>query len=308
MGRIGRRALAFGRPLPVAPDEILFEIGSITKVFTSVLLARLAIDGLVGLDQPIAELLPPEIGRANPALGRITLVELATHTSGLPRLPPDLDTSRRALVDPYASYGEERLHAGLARLEPGGRGRYRYSNLGAGLLGHLLARRAGASYGEAIADRVLAPLGLRDTFVDVPPAEAARFPDGHSWPRGRPVRGWGFRALAGAGALRSSAGDLLRFLRANLDPPAGNLGDALRLALDVRVHAGPMSLGLGWHLDRGRHWHDGGTGGATSHLALDRDRRDGVVVLANAAPSVIGLLVGRDPVGRIAGAALRDPV
>ena len=203
------------------------------------------------------------------------------HTSGLPRLPANLAPA--AEDDPYADYTAERLYAELprTRLQSTPGRQYLYSNLGAGLLGELLATRAGTTYVERVNALVASPLQMSRTGEGLPADNVARGYDAD----GLAVSYWRFDALAGGGSLRSTARDLLRFARANLTPPEGPLGDALRLA--QRVHSDPPTrMGLGWHVGlggAGSHvlWHNGGTGGFSSFLALDVARGHGVVVLAN---------------------------
>lgn len=286
----------------VAPDA-LFEIGSITKVFTATLLADLSVSGEVALDEPLQALLPGV--RVPSRKGEITLAHLATHSAGLPRLPPGF--KRRALrqrANPYAWLREEDVLAALERTRlrarPGTR--VRYSNYGYGLLGLALARRTGMPYLELLERRVLDPLGLHETGVDV---SAARLVDGHSR-RGKPVSHWDAGAFEGAGALRSSAADLLRFARACLDPPAAAPGPALALTLEPRRRLNRFAeLGLGWFLRRWQDgwtlaWHNGGTGGFRSVLGVTRGRGVGVVALANSArsPDRIAVRLAR----RLAGA------
>jgi serine-type D-Ala-D-Ala carboxypeptidase/endopeptidase len=182
-----RGRVADDRPQP--PDErTIFEIGSITKVFTATLLADLAREGLVALDDPVQRHLPE--GVVMPVRGRpITLADLASHTSGLPRLPKGL--FRRALrerANPYASFTVEDLHAAISvtrpRRPPGRK--VRYSNYGAGLLGHVLALRAGTSYEQLVAERITQPLGMTDTSITVSGEKLSRFAQGHSF-RGREI-------------------------------------------------------------------------------------------------------------------------
>ena len=200
---------------PGAPGPgTIFEIGSITKVFTGLLLADLAAHGVVGLDDPLARYLPV------PEVWEITLADLSSHAAGLGRNPRG--TLRGWLRDrhnPFVSLSVEDVHQGLARTRLRRRrsGRARYSNLGAGLLGQALERAAGQPYERLVRERICHPLGMPDTVV-VPSAEqAARVAVGHTR-RGRPVPPFEIPALAAAGALRSTAADMLRFLEANLDP------------------------------------------------------------------------------------------
>jgi CubicO group peptidase (beta-lactamase class C family) len=271
----------------VAPDA-LFEIGSVTKVFTAILLADLSLAGTVALDEPLQALLPGV--RVPVRDGEITLAHLATHSSGLPRLPPGfVRRARRQRANPYAWLTEEDVLAALERTRlrarPGTK--VRYSNYGYGLLGLALSRRAGSPYVELLERRVLSPLGLHETGVDVP---AGRLAGGHSR-RGKPVSHWEGGAFAGAGALRSSGADLLRFARACLDPPVGSPGPALALTLRSRRRLNRFSeIGLGWFLRRWKDgstlaWHNGGTGGFRSVFGVLPERGIAVVALANSARS-----------------------
>jgi CubicO group peptidase (beta-lactamase class C family) len=287
------RCLGEVRPGGGPPDErTLFEIGSITKVFTATVLADMALEGVVALDQPVQELLPA--GVTLPVEGRpITLADLASHVAGLPRLPRGMLV--RGLLqreDPWHGFGEEELLASLPRTrvrEPGGR--VRYSNLGAGLLGLLLARRAGTTYDDLVETRVSRPLGLCDTRTAVPAEDLARFAEGHDR-RGREAPHWHITGLPGAGALRSTLADMRTFLDCQLAPPEGRLGDAIRLTQELRASSSRMRVGLGWLALRGRDegqtllFHNGGTGGFRSCIALAPGRSRGAVVLSASRRSV----------------------
>ncbi|MFJ5116929.1 serine hydrolase domain-containing protein [Kitasatospora sp. NPDC088548] len=279
----------------------LFEIGSVTKVFTSLALARQVLTGSAALDEPLSAALADALpaGAAVPARGgkAIRLRHLATHTSGLPRLPagtrlPALLHPRRP--DPYARCTSDALLAGLARTRlraaPGRS--FRYSDLGAGLLGLALAHRAGTGYEELVAREVCGPLGLADTVVTVGGERSARLAQGHT-PGGRPVPGWRLADLAGAGALRSTAADLAVLLRAQLASGREReapLAPAIALTREVRHRVNPFAwTHLGWlghrlHAHQGGHlqiWHNGGTGGFRSFVAFDPEKQVGVVVLVN---------------------------
>lgn len=266
------------------PADALFEIGSVTKLFTATLLADLSLAGSVSLDEPLQSLLPGV--RVPTRDGEITLEQLATHSAGLPRLPPGFARqARRRRENPYAWLREEDVLAALerTRLRAAPGSKVRYSNFGAGVLGIALAHRAGVPYGELLRTRVLSPLGLHDTGIDV---AGERLAAGHSR-RGRPVAHWDVHGLEGAGALRSTAGDLLRFARACLEPPAVPPGPALAVTLESRRRLNRFGdIGLGWFLGRRKEgwtlaWHNGGTGGFRSFLGLAPERRVAVVALAN---------------------------
>jgi serine-type D-Ala-D-Ala carboxypeptidase/endopeptidase len=273
-----RRVVALGVP----PDRV-FEIGSITKAFTGDILAQMVADGSVRLDDPVAKFLPASV-RVPARNGRqITLLDLATQSSGLPRLPANL--APRDSTNPYADYTVAQMYAFLSshelRRDPGQT--YEYSNLGVGLLGHALALKAGMSYEELVRRRILAPLGMRETAIALTPALLARVAPGHDG-EGNVVPNWDLPALAGAGALRSTAQDMLTFLAANLDSTS-----VFRQAHQSRHAAGSanMTIGLGWHVlarpgGASIVWHNGGTGGYRSFAGFDAARRVGVVVLTNA--------------------------
>ena len=280
----------------VTPDGgTIFEIGSITKVFTGLLLADLAEQGVVGLDDPLAGYLPAWV-RVPARNGRqITLGDLASHTGGLPRDPKGM--LRRWLGDrrnPYAPLSVEELYAGLARTRlrrrPGER--VKYSNLGAGLLGEALAHAAGQPYQELVRERICVPLGMRDTVVTPTGEQTARLAIGHTR-RGRPAPPLQLPALAGAGALRSTVTDLLCFVRANLDPAHSPLASQIQRTQVPRLRAAKrVQVGLGWLIARPPGaagpvlWHNGGTGGYRSFVALARQTGTAVVVCSNTARSV----------------------
>jgi D-alanyl-D-alanine-carboxypeptidase/D-alanyl-D-alanine-endopeptidase len=265
-----------------AGPQTIFEIGSVTKVFTALLLADMAERGQVRLSDPAARYL-------SGGTGPVTLADLATRTSGLPRLPRGLRWS--ALThpqDPYVGYRTARLVRDARRsLRASSRpNAYAYSNYGYGLLGYLLARAAGSSYQALVTERICGPLGLADTTFEVPQAARDRRAQGHA--RGRAVSGWHMGALAGAGGLHSTAADLAKLLRACLAAPAGTpLDAALRATMRPRADIPYGQIGLAWHLtvrqDRELIWHNGMTGGYSAMVAFDPVRSLGVAALANAA-------------------------
>ncbi|WP_431683357.1 serine hydrolase domain-containing protein [Kitasatospora sp. KL5] len=292
-GRAG--GAAGGRP----GADTLFEIGSVTKVFTSLALARAAVDGRVALDEPLADVLPA--GSTVPGRGgsRITLQHLAMHTSGLPRLPKGMALKallRPHAVDPYARCTAGTLLGGLARTklksEPGRT--FRYSNLGAGLLGLALAHRAGTDYEQLVRQEVCAPLGLADTVVTVDAERARRLAQGHD-PRRRPAAPWNLAALAGAGALRSTAADIAAFLQAQLGAAPDGTAEAIALTRRPEHRTSPFSwVHLGWmahrlHPRHGGHlqvWHNGRTGGFASFAGFDPETGVAVGVLGNTSRDV----------------------
>jgi serine-type D-Ala-D-Ala carboxypeptidase/endopeptidase len=271
----------------------IFEVGSITKVFTATVLADMVEEGLAAPDDPVQRYLPD--GVELPVHGRpITLADLATQTSGLPRLPKGLIwRSLRQRDNPYAGFTDAELERAVTRASPrrAPGEKLRYSNLGYGLLGHALALRTGQSYEQLVRSRICDPLGLADTRISIPTEATPRFADGHNR-RGRPVPHWDLQALAGAGALRATVADLLRFLELQLRPPATRLGRAALATHEARTRRGRLSQGLGWvglPLRGGSCqvlWHNGGTGGFRSFLGFVKEGETGVVVLSNCARSV----------------------
>lgn len=279
-----------------APADGVFEIGSITKVFTAGVLAAMVARGQVHLDDPVAQLLPANVKVPSRNDRRITLLDLATQSSGLPRLPTNL--APRDSSNPYADYGEAQLYGFLSGYElprdPGAT--YEYSNLGMGLLGHALARKAGMSYEQLVTRRVLGPLGMKETAITLSPALRARLVPGHG-DTGQVVANWDLTTLAGAGALRSTVRDMLTFLAANLDSSRGPLARALHETHVSRHAAGSpnMTIGLAWHIlarpgGGSIVWHNGGTGGYRSFAGFDPARGVGVVLLTNS-------VTGADDIG-----------
>jgi len=277
----GQRVISIGG---VEVDDV-FEIGSITKVFTASILADMAARGEMRLDDPVANYLPRAVRM--PVRGRpITLLDLATQSSGLPRMPDNF--SPRDSSNPYADYSVQQLYEFLSRYrlprDPGAA--YEYSNLGMGLLGHALALKAGMTYEQLVTRRILRPLGMKETSITLTKGLDARLAPGHDG-EGHVVPNWDLPTLAGAGALRSTATDLITFLVANLDSTATPLSRTLHQTHGERQATNDpnLKIGLAWHiLSRpvGKIvWHNGGTGGYRSFIGFDPTRRIGVVVLCN---------------------------
>ncbi len=290
-----RRVVGYGRfgaDDPREPDgDTVFEIGSITKVFTSIVLADLVAQGALEFDTPVQRLLGPGVQIPARNGAEITLLHLATHSSGLPRLPDNLDPGDPA--NPYAGYTAAQLYAFLSshELVRDIGETVEYSNLGVGLLGHALARGDGADYETLVSTRILEPLGMVDTSISLTPSRRERLAAGHDRAL-EPVSNWDIPTLAGAGALRSTVNDLLTFVEANLGLRASPLHEAMAVTHRPRraFPAPNMEVGLGWIIrnERGRTivWHNGGTGGYRSFLGFDPASGAGVTVLSNSARSV----------------------
>lgn len=273
---------------PPMADDTEFEIGSVTKTFTALVLADAVVRGRATLDDPVTNYVDAKgLVRDGKA---VTLGQLATHSSGLPRLPRNLAPADPA--DPYADYDAAKLLAFVAgdvlQRRPGTE--YEYSNLGAGLLGYALTARDGG-YEKVLRERVLAPMRMSDTAVTLSPSQRSRFASGHDIQL-QPVGPWRLDALAGAGALRSTPADMAKYLAAAVDPSASPLPAAWKL-VQTPLADGPspsLRMALAWHVatreGRSVVWHNGQTGGFATMVAFDPVAREGVVVMSNAAIGV----------------------
>lgn len=294
LDRGGTRVISYGtssvKGVPL-DGRTIFEIGSVTKTFTTSLLADMVARGEVQLEEPVAELLPKSVTVPSREGRQITLLDLATHTSGLPRNPGNLHPDNPE--DPWANYTVTDLYQFLSSYElpraPGSA--VEYSNVGMGLLGHALALRAGKSYETLLVERILRPLGMPDTRITLSEAQKARLAQGHE-KDGRAVEYWHLPTLAGAGALRSDATDLFRYLSANLGSSGGALAPVLARTHPIRAPIDDtLAVALGWMVNRKNPqrplwWHDGETGGFRSFVAFDPAGKRAVVVLTNKTNSV----------------------
>ena len=302
IGPEGRRVIAYGHlekgDSRALDGNTVFEIGSVTKVFTSLLLADMVQRGEVKLDDPVAKYLPANVKMPDRNGKAITLIDLATHTSGLPPLPANFNP--KDPTNPYADYSVDQLYQFLSsyQLTRDIGSQYQYSNLGGGLLGHVLARRAGTDYETLVRSRICDPQGMKDTRITLTAEMRARLAIGHNQGL-EPVANWDLPTLAGAGALRSTANDMLTFVAANLGYVKSPLAPAMAAMLQVRrpTDRPGLEVALGWHVStaNGKEivWHNGGTGGYRSYVGFDRDTRIGVVALSNTAT-----MAGVDDIGR----------
>jgi serine-type D-Ala-D-Ala carboxypeptidase/endopeptidase len=283
--------LSNGKP---ADGDTVYEIGSITKTFTATLLADVVLSGRFTLDTPIAELLP-DFKIPERSAKQITLGEIGMHYSGLPRLPSNLLPKDAA--NPYADYDIDKLKAFLGSYQlprdPGAS--YEYSNLAFGLLGYALAESAQTSYQELVDTKILRPLGMQMSGTGFTDAMRAHLAPGHDQ-TGNPAANWDLGVLAGAGAIRSTANDMLRYLRANMgidqtqarnasrsDAGEAPLADAMKYAQEPRRDFETnLRIGLAWMTTgQGIIWHSGGTGGYRGFIGFTTDGHKGVVILTN---------------------------
>lgn len=268
--------------------DSVFEIGSITKTFTGTMLAKLVYEGKVHPDDPIAKFLPVVLHQASLNGKEPTLAQLADHTSGLPFEPTNVKNDERFPFNPYApykSYDKDRLYDYLAHQQalqstPGEQ--RTYSNLGGGLLGHILTLITGKSYEQLLFETVCRPLKLQNTFVELTPERVrsvvqGRRPNGDALPFEYGDGG----VLAGCGGIKSSARDLVRYLRANMtDTTYFYLAQK-----PIKQFNEHFSGALGWapYSERGKHHQGafGATPGYTSGVIFERNTRVGVVLLTN---------------------------
>ncbi len=294
----GRREVyGFGKgPGGAVPDgSSLFELGTLTRVYTGLLLADAIQRREIDLDAPVAEYLPPGVTVPIRDGAAITVRHLALHGSGLPPVPPGVAAAPPG--DPFAGYDEEALYRDLARTQlvfaPGAA--IQVSTYGTGLLGFALGRKLGTGYARALEARILGPLELRDTGFAVPAAAATRRMVGTDGDLA-PVPHWTWDALAGAGGLVSSARDQLKLIEAELDAAAGGknlpLRNQMRLSQELLLEpGGPENAGLGWVIDgEGRYWHGGGSGGFRAFIGFDPKAKRGVVALASTASPLVDRL------------------
>jgi D-alanyl-D-alanine-carboxypeptidase/D-alanyl-D-alanine-endopeptidase len=269
------------------PDgDTVFEIGSITKVFTSLLLADMVERGEVKLDDPVSKFLPPTVTVPSRNGRQITLLDLSMQISGLPRLPDNMKPAD--LANPYADYDAPKLYDFLSRykLQRDIGEKYEYSNLAVGLLGHALALKAGMSYEQLVRRRILEPLGMTSSSVTLSESQKARLAIGHDEGLS-PVKNWDLDALAGAGALRSTANDMLKFIAANLELTDTPLKAAMRRMRTVHRETGTpdLEIAMAWHVfhkfGTDIFWHNGGTAGYRSFAGFVPAKKTGVVVLCN---------------------------
>ena len=266
-------------------EGTLFEIGSISKLFGNLLLAQMVLDGTMDLEAPVANYLPQGTKIPQFEDQQITLLDLATHSAGLPSIPPDL--GKADPLNPYEGYGAEPFYgflAGFTLPRPPGT-QFEYSNVGAVLLAEAVSHTAGQPYAQLVEERILDPLGMSDTSLQ--PSNPQRLAGGHNQ-AGEPMPHWTFDIFAPAGGYISTAADLAKFAAAASGQHKTPLDAAFAVMLEHTRPAGSprMTIGLGWMLlehDNGTTvWHNGITGGFNSFIGFDRESGKAAVVLANA--------------------------
>lgn len=265
-------------------SKTLFEIGSITKTFTTTALAELAQEGKISLEDPVQKFLPNTVTIPKRNEKVITLIDLATAHSGLPRMPDNMKPADPET--PYIDYTDDLLFTFLSgySLTRDIGSQYEYSNLGMGLLGVVLTRIDGKPYRTVIATRILVPLKMSSTFLNSPDRVDKNVATGYSGKKVAKPWTWTDQScIQGAGGLRSNAEDMITYLVANLKPGDTPLGRAMASSHRTRADAGRnnMKIGLGWHIRNNIVWHNGGTGGFRTFAGFDPTKRMAVVVLTN---------------------------
>jgi serine-type D-Ala-D-Ala carboxypeptidase/endopeptidase len=293
----GTMGLSDKRPVN---GDTMFDVGSITKVFTALLLADMALRNEVSIDDPAAKYLDAKRVKLPERGGKqITLIDLATHTSGLPLRPTNLVS--KDPNDKYRGYTVDLMYECLSSFTlPRDIGtKYEYSNLGYGLLGHVLEKRMGTTYTKLVESRITQPLEMKDTRIDLTSAMKSRMAAGYNDELMPIPNEWHFGALQSAGAFSSTANDLLKFLEALLGYRQSPLLPAMKSMLDVRRPGGMQpstKIALAWnvYVDEGQEvvWKNGSVGGYRSFIGFDPKARVGVVALANAQTAV-----GADDIG-----------
>ncbi|WP_427182170.1 serine hydrolase domain-containing protein [Paenibacillus sp. TC-CSREp1] len=268
------------KPCKAAPEHRLFEIGSLTKVFTSMLLLELQHQQRLSTDDTVSKYI--QQGK-NDYLKKVTLKHLATHTSGLPRLAPNL-SSKKNRYNPYSRYTEQDLLAFLADADYTEQiGSFEYSNTGMGLLGYILCKVTDSTYDALLKKYITNPLNMMETASVLNTEQNSRLVDGYT-STGKVMPHWDMNGVHdGAGAIRSSVHDMSLFVQANL-----NEDHALAAAMQqshVPVRIGDSDLCFGWEkdkaLDQDILCHGGVTFGSTSYVAINKEQGVGVVLLSN---------------------------
>jgi CubicO group peptidase (beta-lactamase class C family) len=263
----------------------IYEIGSITKTFTTALLAWYVNEGKLKLTDTITRYLPDSVA-ANPALQGVTVVTLSNHTSGLPNLPDNFYANSPDTINPYKDYSQQMLFAYLKNCKPGSvpGEKYVYSNLGMALLGVILEKVSGENYGQMITGVITKPLQLGSTVLHVPAPMRSKFVSVYN-DYGKPTPPWNWDVFEPAGALRSTAANMLAYAKANMDTTStSELGKAFALTRQITFSKG-VKIGLGWHViivnGVEYYFHNGATDGSSSFVAYNIDRNIAIVILSN---------------------------
>lgn len=270
--------IANGKLIATDNKDKIFEIGSLSKVFTATVLAQLVTEGKVNLDDKINPLYPFLFKNKT----AISYESLANHTSGLPRLPTNINLSNAE--NPYKSYGARALDDYLANqlvLAKAENNTYEYSNLGAGLLGHSLGLSQRKSFEVLLSETIFKPYQMSRSYTNSQNIESQMVKGLNE--DGKEVSNWDFDVLLGAGGILSTVSDLVLFANAQFD--ANNKALQMTQKPTAIVNEN-MKIGLGWHLLKSKKgndllWHNGATGGYSSSMVLDVNHKNGIIILSN---------------------------
>jgi len=258
----------------------VFEIGSLTKVFTSTLLAGFVIDKKIDLDEYINDYL--EFSFNNDS--KISFKELSNHTSGLPSLPTNLDLSSVNPANPYCNYNKNKLEEYLTKhlnLSQNLIGKYQYSNLGAGIIGYVLSKIEDNNFEKLLEKKIFSKYNMLSSTSKQNKVND-KFIEGLDTD-GNIVANWDFLVLSGAGGILSNVNDLSKFVIAQFDSSNKELELTRQKTFEINDN---MNIGLGWHIINSKNgnqwcWHNGGTGGYTSSMTIDAENKNGIIILSN---------------------------
>jgi CubicO group peptidase (beta-lactamase class C family) len=284
----GQRYVAYGKPRLDSPSAIkfnsVFEIGSITKTFTALLLADMVVKGEVKLDDPIALYLPKEVRVPQRNGKQITLLDLATHRAGFPR---NIDGyPRKQPVPTYAGLTVEEMYNYLSHYNlPRDIGEdAEYSNIGMGLLGHVLSLRAGESFENLVRKRITEPLGMKHTAITMTPEMLANNTQGYD-KNLQPAPPFEIPVQEGAGALHSTLNDMMLYVKANLGLSVTPLDKAIKLVHQISDKTYQQKLAWGTWTENGTEYtnHSGTTFAYKTYIVFDMKNQRAVIVMANCA-------------------------
>jgi CubicO group peptidase (beta-lactamase class C family) len=262
----------------VENKKSVFEIGSISKVFTSTLLANFVIDGTIKSNENINDYLETPLNNNT----EISFVDLANHTSELPPLPTNLDLTKANPENPYKEYKEKELKEYLTKhLELSNKGVNQYSNLGAGLLGYTLGKIENDSYESLLQNKIFSKYDMQNSTADISKIKGDIIRGLNS--EGKEVPNWELSVLAGAGGIFSTVEDLAYFAISQFDYSNKELKLTREKTFQINDN---MDIGLGWHILKSQsdnlwYWHNGGTGGYSSSMVIDDKSKNGIIILSN---------------------------
>lgn len=275
----------------IPDNHTIFEIGSISKTFTATLLADAVSKGKLKLDDPVNKYLPDSIPPLTFEGVPVTILSLINHSSGLPRMPTNFGSTN---TDPYLDYDENKMFSFYKYFKPTRKpgDKYEYSNLAVGTLGVLLERINKDSYENLLLKTICKPLGMNDTKEYLQGKDSARFAKGYN-DIGKFTAPWNFKAFMGAGGIRSTTADMILYAKAQLGAKSATLNHDIQLTHSITFKTTDATLGMAWHyIKPGKDeilFHNGGTGGYKSYVAINLQKKFAVVILSNTSISVDGI-------------------